>query len=114
MFKDKIRMMLIYAKRKPIDGTRGMRAKGCQHFKGGLRLWAYLPIQYPILSMFSGGLRIKNVCSTLFPAVSVRSALVVFHLAFHDSINVNANFRKVVENADDAVHHLNGNSLRLC
>ena len=54
MFKDKIRMMLIYAKRKPIDRTRGMRAKGCQHFKGGLRLWAYLPIQYPILSMFSG------------------------------------------------------------
>lgn len=54
------------------------------------------------------------VCSTPFPAVSVRSALVVFHLAFHDSINVNANFRKVVENTDDAVHHLNGNSLRLC
>lgn len=46
-------MMLIYAKRKPIDRTREMRAKGCQHFKGWFRLWAYLPIQYPILSMFS-------------------------------------------------------------
>ena len=42
--RNKIRMMLIYAKRKPIDRTREMRAKGCQHFKGGLRLWAYLPI----------------------------------------------------------------------
>ena len=51
--------------------------------------------------------------STLFPAMSVRSALVVFHLAFHDSFNVNANFRKVVENADDAINHLDGNSLRL-
>ena len=48
-----------------------------------------------------------------FPAVSVRAALVVFHLAFHDSFNVNANFRKVVENADDAINHLDGNSLRL-
>ena len=45
--------------------------------------------------------------------MSVRSALVVFHLAFHDPFNVNANFRKVVENADDAINHLDGNSLRL-
>ena len=65
-------------------------------------------------AFFLAGLRIKNVCSTLFPAVPIRAAFVVFHLSFHDSVNVNANFRKVVENTDDAIHHLNGNSLRLC
>ena len=39
-------------------------------------------------AFFLVGLRIKNVCSTLFPAVSIRAAFVVFHLAFHDSINL--------------------------
>ena len=32
---DKIRMMLIYAKRKPIDRTRGMRTKGANISKEG-------------------------------------------------------------------------------